>query len=89
VVLLKAIVPDRAQAALHTPGQAVPVIVPLEAVTAVAHGLPAAVTAADQDLREAAIAVDPGLQVAVIVVVPGLQAAAADLHPVVLSNQSG
>jgi hypothetical protein len=60
-VLIKAIVPDPAQAVLHTPDQVLQAIAPQEVVaTAVVQDPLVAVTAAAPGLREAAIVVVPG-----------------------------
>ena len=61
-VLIKAIVPDPAQAVLHTPDQVLQAIARQEV----------AATAVVQDHLEVATAVVPGLLEAAIVVVPGL-----------------
>jgi hypothetical protein len=71
-VLIKAIVPDPAQAVLHTPDQVLQAIARQEVTaTAVVQDPLVAVTAAAPGLQEAVIAVVPGLREAAIVVVPG------------------
>ena len=94
-VLIKAIVPDPAQAVLHTPGQVLQVIAPQEvAATAVVQDPLVAVTAVAPGLLEAATAVVPGPLEEAVQVAAGHHRAAPEgnnlkHNRLELSNHSG